>query len=58
MFAGAANAAALAVTGFGILRPAFDTSVAFDGIVALSAAIISFVLWSIATYIHAGTEEE
>ena len=58
MFAGAANAGAPAIVGFGMIRPAFDVSVELDLPTFLYAAGSSIALWSVAAYIHSRTEDE
>ena len=58
MFAGAANAAALAIVGFGALRPIFDSTVEVVWSVAVLAGASSIVLWGVAAYIHSATEDE
>ena len=58
MFAGAANAAALAISGLGLIRPIFDVSIEVDLGIALTAAFVSVVLWTGAAYVHSKTENE
>ena len=58
MFAGAANAGALAILGLGALRPIFDVTVEFVFSTAFYALVTAIVLWAVAAYIRSKTEDE